>query len=343
MFATAGGTAPIFPERDAAPVTAFARDVAAGLTRKRKTLPASWLYDEIGSALFEVITLLPEYGLTRADNCLLAASAAEIIRTADRPRLIVELGSGSGTKTRSILQAAVRCDPVSYLPIDISRAALAHCVKTLGSISKVRIEPIEGTYLDGLELALNHRRGSDRALILFLGSTIGNFNRTEAFSLLRQVRRQVRPGDSFLLGADLVKPRDRLLRAYDDPTGVTAAFNLNLLARINRELGGSFDLAQFAHEARFNERQSRVEMHLRSRAAQKIRIDALDLTVTFSQGGKRSGPSPRTSSRPKRSHASVSGLAGLALASGWTAIGVSPKRSFNRNERRRVPQRQLPD
>jgi dimethylhistidine N-methyltransferase len=276
MFATA----PVFT-----PDTAFARDVAAGLTRQRgKTLPASWLYDEVGSALFEVITLLPEYGLTRADARLLASAAGEIVRAGDRPRLFVELGSGSGAKTRTILEAATRRGPVTYLPIDISCAALDRCAKTLSSMSAVRVEPIEATYFEGIELALSHRRGAESAMVLFLGSTIGNFNRAEAALFLRQLRSHLRPGDSLLLGADLVKPRDRLLLAYDDPAGVTAAFNLNLLGRINRELGGHFDLAQFAHEARYNERHSRVEMHLRSRIAQQVRIDALDLTVSFARG-----------------------------------------------------------
>jgi dimethylhistidine N-methyltransferase len=197
---------------------------------------------------------------------------------------VVELGSGSGAKTRYILQAAARCSAITYLPIDISRAALDRCAETLSSIDGLSIETIEGTYLDGIDLALSRRRGAEHALILFLGSTIGNFNRAEAGSFLRRIRNHVRPGDFFLLGADLVKSRECLLRAYDDPAGVTAAFNLNLLARINRELGGRFDLARFAHEARYNDRRARVEMHLRSRIAQQVRIDALNLTVSFARG-----------------------------------------------------------
>jgi dimethylhistidine N-methyltransferase len=279
MFAPAAGSAPLFT-----PNPIFARDVAEGLTRTRKTLPASWLYDEIGSALFEVITLLPEYGLTRADNDLLTSAAGEIVRAANQPRLIVELGSGTGTKTRAILQSAARRGPVLYFPIDISGAALDQCAKTVSSLQGVRTEPIEGTYLDGITRALSRRRVREHAMILFLGSTIGNFNRTQAASFLRQVRGHVQPGDFLLLGADLVKPRDRLLLAYDDPTGVTAAFNLNLLGRINRELGGHFDLARFAHEARWNDRLSRIEMHLQSRVAQKVAIDALDLTIAFARG-----------------------------------------------------------
>lgn len=249
----------------------------------QKTLPASWLYDEIGSALFEVITLLPEYGLTRADAALLESAADDIIRSAGKPDLILELGSGTGTKTRHILNAATRYGEVKYLPIDISPAALETCKASLGNIHAVRVEPIESTYLEGIELALAHRRPGDRILILFLGSTIGNFDPPEADAFLKRIRRRILPDDSLLLGADLVKPRDVLLRAYDDSLGVTAAFNLNLLARINRELGGEFVLSRFAHKARYNERLSRVEMHLRSRVAQQVKIDALNLTVSFAE------------------------------------------------------------
>jgi L-histidine N-alpha-methyltransferase len=263
----------------------FAQAVADGLTRKRqKTLPASWLYDEVGSALFEVITVLPEYGLTRADSELLANAAGEIVRAAGRPDLIIELGSGTGTKTRHVLAAAAQLHPVLYQPIDISGAALDSCANVLGGMENVIIEPIEATYLDGLDEAMAARQPGQSALLLFLGSTIGNFNRNEAAMFLRQVRKRMRSGDSLLLGADLVKSRARLLSAYDDPIGVTAAFNLNILARINRELGGRFDLAQFAHEARYNERQARVEMHLRSRTPQEVHIGELDLTLPFSAG-----------------------------------------------------------
>jgi dimethylhistidine N-methyltransferase len=265
------------------PHAAFAQAVREGLTRGRKSLSASWLYDEIGSALFEVITLLPEYGLTRADNALLASSAGSIVYTANDPHLIVELGSGTGTKTRAILKAATGSHPVTYVPIDISGTALEQCARTLGAMNCVRIEPIESDYLAGVERALHRRRPGDRAMILFLGSTIGNFTRSGASSFLRKLSHLVRPGDSLLVGTDLVKPRERLIPAYDDPAGVTAAFNLNLLARINRELGGHFDLTQFAHEARYDERRSRIEMHLRSLVSQEVRIDALDITVPFAR------------------------------------------------------------
>lgn len=253
-----------------------------GFSEPQKTIQASWLYDEIGSALFEAITLLPEYGLTRADARLLRGAAGDIVARAEYPDLVVELGSGSGTKTRHLL--AARRGPVEYVPIDISRAALQGCVAALGGMDDVRIRPVEGTYLDGTAQALAGRAHGRRALLLFLGSTIGNFSKAEAAEFLGEIRVLMRPGDSLLLGADLVKPRTRLIDAYDDPAGVTAAFNLNLLGRVNRELGGEFVLRRFAHEARYDEAAARVEMHLRSLAAQTVRIAALDCEVRFQEG-----------------------------------------------------------
>lgn len=281
MFATAASATALPAQAN----PDFAQAVVDGLTRKgQKTLPASWLYDEVGSALFDAITVLPEYGLTRADSQILARASSEIVRVSGHPDLIVELGSGTGLKTRHLLAAAARYRRVEYRPIDISRAALDLCAKTLGGMERVRIHPIESTYIEGIEAAMAERKPGQRALLLFLGSTIGNFSRTEAAAFLRGVRRRMRPGEHLLLGADLIKPRDQLLRAYNDPIGVTAAFNLNILARINRELDGEFDLATFAHEARYNERRSRIEMHLRSRVNQNVWIGALDLTVAFAKG-----------------------------------------------------------
>ena len=263
----------------------FAQAVSSGLCGPgQKTLPPAWFYDEVGSALFEVITVLPEYGLTRSEASLLADAAADIVDISDRPSLIIELGSGSGTKTRHILEATARHLPVNYFPVDISCAALRNCAKILQEIDGVTIHPVEGTYLDGIDAALDHRRAGQPALVLFLGSTIGNFTPAEAQSFLACIRARLRPGDSLLLGADLVKPRELLLRAYDDSLGVTAAFNLNLLARINRELAADFDLSRFAHEARWNARDSRIEMHLRSRVAQTVRINTLGMTVSFTPG-----------------------------------------------------------
>lgn len=278
MFASAA-SAP----RSAARVNPeFAQAVADGLTRKgQKTIPPSWLYDEVGSALFEAITVLPEYGVTRAEAGILLHASDEIVRAALRPSHIVELGSGTGTKTRHLLEAAARYGSVRYTPIDISTAALQSCVHALSGIERVSIEPLAASYLDGVDAAMADREPRKPMLLLFLGSTIGNFTRAEAASFLRRIAQRMRPGDYLLLGADLVKSRERLISAYDDPVGVTAAFNLNLLARINRELDGHFDISRFAHEARYNERQSRIEMHLRARTAQQVKIDALDLNVRF--------------------------------------------------------------
>jgi L-histidine N-alpha-methyltransferase len=281
MFASASAA----PSSLARVNSEFADAVLNGLTQKgQKTIPPSWLYDEVGSALFEVITVLPEYGVTRAEAALLSHAADEIVRASSRPARIVELGSGTGTKTRHILHAAARHQAIQYVPIDISPAALDNCAKALSGMDQVQIEPIAASYLDGIDVAMEAREPDQPLLLLFLGSTIGNFTRADAASFLAHLAGRMQPGDHLLLGADLVKSRSRLISAYDDPIGVTASFNLNLLARINRELDGDFDIAQFAHEARYNERQSRIEMHLRSRVAQEVRIDALGITVSFIAG-----------------------------------------------------------
>ena len=263
----------------------FAADVLEGLTRPgQKTLPSSWLYDDVGSALFEVITLLPEYGLTRADAALLRGAAGAVAEMAGQPARIVEFGSGSGSKTRCSLEAALASRPVEYAPIDISRAALENCASNLRGLPGLTVRPVEACYLSGLAETLAGRGTDDRTLLLFLGSTIGNFSPDQAATFLRSARQQMRPGDSLLLGADLVKPREQLLAAYDDPLGVTAAFNLNLLARINRELGGEFQPGRFAHEARFDQQHSRIEMHLRARVAQKVWIEGLHRIISFEAG-----------------------------------------------------------
>ncbi len=272
MFATAV-TPKIYPAE-------FLREVEKGLGKRgQKTLSASCFYDAIGSALFEVITLLPEYGLTRAESRLLAKSAKAMIREAGMPRMVVELGSGSGTKTRHLLQ---QCGEVTYRPIDISTAALDGCAAAMSGLPQVTYQPVEGSYLAGLRKALAKRDGN--VLLLFLGSTIGNFSRKETQAFLRKLHAAMRPGDAFLLGADLLKPRRILLEAYDDSAGVTAAFNKNVLARINRELDGNFDLTQFRHVARFNEAESRIEMHLESTRDQTVELGALQFPIKFRQG-----------------------------------------------------------
>jgi L-histidine N-alpha-methyltransferase len=260
----------------------LAGEVRAGLCRPgQKELPSKYLYDEIGSALFEVVSLLPEYGLTRADERILQRHAADIVSRLKPQVLVAELGSGSGKKTRWLLEALAQRQCTTYCPIEISPTALARCESELGRIACVSIVGFERPYLDGLLAAAARRNENDHLLVLFLGSTIGNFDRDAGERFLTEVRRILFPGDALLLGTDLEKPLPQLLAAYDDSLGVTAAFNLNLLARINRELGADFDLAAFRHEARYNTEHQRVEMHLRSTRDQTVAIPRAGCTVSF--------------------------------------------------------------
>jgi L-histidine Nalpha-methyltransferase len=267
------------------PVYEFAADVRAGLThRGQKELPSKYLYDNVGSALFEVISVLPEYGLTRADERLLRCHAEEIVQRLPRPAVVAELGSGSGKKTRWILQNLARAQRTSYCPIEISPAALAMCRRELGDIESISIVGFEREYLDGLSEVAARREEGEHLVVLFLGSTIGNFDRWAGMRFLREVRRILQDGDALLLGTDLEKPVPQLLAAYDDPLGVTAAFDLNLLARINRELDADFVLHQFEHIAKFNCEARSVEMHLRSTCRQTVTIPAAELSVSFAEG-----------------------------------------------------------
>ncbi len=264
-------------------VSGFAADVCAGLLASgQKTLPCRYLYDAVGTALFEAISVLPEYGLTRADDRIIRTHARELADALPQPVSVVELGSGTGVKTVSILEAFARREPVTYTPIDVSPAALDRCRRELTGIADV--QPIENSYLEGLSQAVCNRLPGQHLLVLFLGSTIGNLERAEAAQFLARVRALLEPGDALLLGTDLEKPEAAMLLAYDDPAGVTAAFNLNLLARINRELGGDFMLHRFAHQARYNRRHRRIEMHLRSRVAQQVSIPEAGLAVQFATG-----------------------------------------------------------
>jgi dimethylhistidine N-methyltransferase len=261
----------------------FAQEVRTGLTQPgQKTLPCRYLYDQVGSALFEAITYLPEYGLTRADARIIQKCASSLIDSFPERLTIVELGSGTGNKTSTILDRLSRRQPVTYYPIDVSPAALALCAQSLSLLATV--VPLESSYLDGLRTVTERRCPGDTLLVLFLGSTIGNFEPDDALDFLYSVRTCLAPGDALLLGTDLVKPVEQLLAAYDDPTGVTAAFNLNLLSRINRDLGGDFDLRSFVHEARYSEPDQRIEMHLRSSIVQSVSVPAAELTVSFSAG-----------------------------------------------------------
>jgi L-histidine N-alpha-methyltransferase len=260
----------------------LARDVRIGLTRSgQKELPSKYLYDELGSALFEAISLLPEYGLSRAGARLMKAHAQDLVRQLHLPVVVAELGSGNGANTRWLLEALARRHPVHYYPIDISPLALSRCQQELGCIDSISLVGLERAYLDGLVEAAANRQPGEQVLVLFLGSTIGNFDRLAGEKFLSQVRQTLLPGDALLLATDLEKPVEQLLQAYDDATGVTAAFNLNLLARINRELDASFDLATFHHVAHWNSTERRIEMYLRSEVAQRVRIPGAGLTVDF--------------------------------------------------------------
>ena len=262
----------------------FGAEVRAGLTKAgQKELPCKYLYDEVGSALFEVICALPEYGLTRADERLLRRHAEEMVSRVASPVLVAELGSGSGKKTRWILEALSRRQPTTYFPIEISPTALAQVEKELGRIDSVSIVGFERPYLDGLVAVAAGRKAGEHLLVLFLGSTIGNFDRPAGEEFLAEVRRILTPGDGLLLGTDLEKPIPQLIAAYDDPLGVTAAFNLNLLARINRELDANFNLSQFRHLVRYDERERRIEMHLRSICQQAVEVRKAGFSVTFAK------------------------------------------------------------
>ncbi len=263
----------------------FAADVRDGLLRiGQKELPSKYLYDDVGSALFEVISRLPQYGLTRADERLLRRHAGEIVDRLRGPVAVAELGSGSGKKTRWLLEAFCRRQKTSYYPVEISRTALLMCERELSDIDAISIVGFEREYLDGLLEVASYRKIGQRLCVLFLGSTIGNFDRPAGVKFLGSVRSILQPGDALLLGADLEKPMAQLLGAYDDELGVTASFNLNILARINRELGADFDLREFAHLAKINPEVRSVEMHLRSKRRQVVNVPGAEIAIEFEEG-----------------------------------------------------------
>jgi dimethylhistidine N-methyltransferase len=263
-----------FPALVEAPVDTarqFAEDVARDLRKRPKELQSKYLYDALGSSLFEAICRLPWYRITRA-----------AIRG---PATLVELGCGSGEKITLLIDALERAGRSARVHlIDISEQALEQSGRALDGREHVSVVGHRSTYEQGLRQAASLRDPRETTLTLLLGSNIGNFDEPAASEFLMSIRRALRPGDLFLLGADLVKPEPRLLLAYDDPLGVTAAFNKNLLVRINSELGGSFDLDGFDHRAVWNADARRVEMHLVSRSAQQVEIAGAGLRVSFAAG-----------------------------------------------------------
>ncbi|HZP49351.1 MAG TPA: L-histidine N(alpha)-methyltransferase [Vicinamibacterales bacterium] len=271
-----------------APEPAHAAEFAAALqyylALQPRQLPSRYLYDDLGSALFEAICHLPWYGVTRAESRLLDAHGAEIIARVDGLSRVAELGSGSGDKLRRLLDARETIAPIDVHLVDVSASALDASTRALESADGVTVIRHRARYEAGLDEALARRAGERRTLVLFLGSNIGNFDPPGAAALLRGIRSSLDDGDALLLGADVVKPVRDLLLAYDDPLGVTAAFNRNLLVRINRELDANFDLDAFAHRAVWNAPASRIEMHLVSRRRQTVSIPPAMLDLTLDEG-----------------------------------------------------------
>lgn len=289
---------------------ALRADVLHGLTRSPKSLPPKWFYDARGSELFEEITALDEYYPTRAEREILLARAPEIA-AATGARTLVELGSGSSEKTRHLLDALPLLD--SYVPVDVSESALTGAADALlAERPDLHVHALIADFTK--ELVLPEAPGP--RLVAFLGGTIGNLLPGERADFLASVRALLVPGDALLLGTDLVKDESVLVKAYDDASGVTAAFNKNVLAVVDRELGADFDPADFDHVALWDGEQRWIEMRLRARRALTVKIPELDLVVTFEAGEEM-----RTEVSAKFTQDSVRGelaAAGLELSHWWT-------------------------
>jgi dimethylhistidine N-methyltransferase len=266
--------------------TSFAEDVRAGLTAPQKSLQPKYFYDALGSQLFEAICHLPEYYLTRAESEILCNSAAEIVAAAGGPARLVELGSGSAEKTRYLIKALLdRQGSLQYVPIDISTVSLERSsLELLQIYPRLSIKAYAADYFTALEALVEDTARGEKTIALFLGSNIGNFDPQGSRAFLKEVRRVLKSGDALLVGADLKKSADVLVRAYDDPLGVTSAFNLNLLVRMNRELQADFDVTRFRHRADYNQERGVVEIRMVSLAQQTAHLRALDLTVEFREG-----------------------------------------------------------
>ena len=269
----------------ALPASSFSEDVRQGLTAMPKFLLPHYFYDALGSALFSAICELPEYYVTRAEDEILRTKATEIAAAFGSNVRIAELGSGSARKTRRLIDAILnRQRSLDFFPIDVDAGILESSGRELvRDYPNLSITAICGDFRDPAALLRSYLPPSDaRTIILFLGSSIGNLDPDAAGAMLANLRGALSPGDALFLGADLRKSPSILEPAYDDPLGVTAAFNRNLLVRINRELGGTFDLETFAHRAFYNERAGRIEMHLVSKVAQRVLIDGYE--IAFEEG-----------------------------------------------------------
>jgi len=265
------------------PNSATVMAVREGLRATPKRLPCWLFYDEAGSELFEQITELPEYYLTRTERMIFESHAAEILFAAGPSLTLAELGAGTATKTSILIEELLhRQSWALFYPIDVSSSALQEAVLQLGKqFPRLRVNPIVADYTGGVE-ALNRITG--RKLVLYIGSSIGNFDLDDAVRVLRRIRRSLRGGDALLLGTDMVKSAKILVPAYADAGGVTAAFNKNLLARLNRELGADFDPDDFRHIALWNKRCSRIEIYLESTRPHDVFLPLLDMDVSFAAG-----------------------------------------------------------
>lgn len=269
--------------REIIAIPTYAQAVEAGLTTFPKSLPSKLFYDHAGSALFEEITRLPEYYLTRTELQILQERADEMARAAGAGVTVVELGAGTAAKTCTLLQALSRRQMrVPYYPVDISPGALAEARERVeNQCPGVGVRPVVADFGDGFGFLRNI---PGRKLVLYLGSSIGNFDPQPAIAMLKDIRRELGAGDELLLGTDLVKDASILVPAYDDAQGITAEFNKNLLHRLNRELGANFDVHSFHHIAQWNPAVSRMEMSLETDRAQLINVSLLRLRVRLAAG-----------------------------------------------------------
>jgi L-histidine Nalpha-methyltransferase len=295
--------------------SAIALDVWEGLSAMPKRLPSKLFYDEVGSQIFEQITELPEYYLTRTERAILENYAGEILEQAGPALTLVELGAGTATKTCILIEELLQKQARAlFYPIDVSPSALEEAVRQLGQqFPTLRVNPVVADYTGGVP-ALGRITG--RKLVLYIGSSIGNFEPPEAIRILRRIRRMLRSGDALLLGADFAKSPKILVPAYDDAQGVTASFNKNVLARLNRELDADFDLDAFRHIAMWSRRCSRMEIFLESTKEQTAFVPALDMDVSFADGERI-----HTENSYKYTDAMIESIlheSGFALEQTWT-------------------------
>ncbi len=294
----------------------FAQDVAAGLTAQPKRLSSKYLYDDVGSALFDAITVLPEYYLTRAETEILREWGWQIVRVLDSPIDFLELGSGSAVKTRLLIEEALRVQGrLRYSPIDISTEALrVSSMALVDAYPGLSVRAYAGDYFD--VLASRALRFDRRVLAMFMGSNIGNYEPEQAARILSMLRDALRPGDGLLIGIDLKKEKSIVELAYDDPAGVTAAFNRNMLSRLNRELGANFDVKNFEYHVQYDEERGAVDAFLEARNAARVHVSAMGLDATFVPGERI-----HTESAYKYAHSDIAELAtstGFTAAASWT-------------------------